>query len=95
MSKHHLSTGKSSISDESSYAKIGEFWDTHDITDFTDDSEIVDFDVSDVLSSKIYYHIETRFVEEIRSIAKRQGITPSALINRWIQEKLRCGASPK
>ena len=80
--------GKSSISNASSYEKIGEFWDTHDFTDCLDDSEIVDFDV-DIQSSKTYYHIETHLSDEMRSTAKRKGVSPSVLLNSWVREKLR------
>ena len=80
--------GKSSISKASSYEKIGEFWDTHDFTDCLDDSEIVDFDI-DIQSSKIYYHIETHLSDEVRSIAKRKGVSPSILLNSWLRERLR------
>ena len=83
-----MAEGKSSISKASSYEKIGEFWDTHDFTDGLDDSEIVDFDV-DIQSSKIYYHIETHLSEEMRSIAKRKGVSSSVLLNSWVREKLR------
>ena len=57
-------------------------------TDCLDDSEIVDFDV-DIQSSKIYYHIETHLSEEMRSIAKRKGVSPSILLNSWVRERLR------
>ena len=83
-----IGKGKSSISKSSSYEKIGEFWDTHDFTDSLDDSEIVDFDV-DIQSSKIYYHIETHLSEEMRSVAKRKGVSSSDLLNSWVREKLR------
>ena len=73
---------------KSSIEKIGEFWDTHDFTDSLDDSEIVDFDV-DIQSSKIYYHIETHLSEEMRSVAKRKGVSSSDLLNSWVREKLR------
>ena len=39
----------SSISKASSYEEMGEFWDTHDLTDYWDQTYKVDFKVSKVL----------------------------------------------
>jgi hypothetical protein len=83
-----MAEGKSSISKAGSYEKIGEFWDTHDFTDYLDDSSLVDFDV-DTQSSKIYYHVETHLADQIRSIASRKGVSSSTLLNSWIREMLR------
>lgn len=80
---------KTSISKASSYEEIGEFWDTHDFTDYLDDSQIVDFNTSDIQSSKIYFHIETDMAKKIRAIAKRKGISGTTLLNSWVREKLR------
>ena len=83
-----MAEGKTSISKASSYEEIGEFWDTHDLTDYLDDSQIVDFNTSDIQSSKIYFHVETDMAKKIRAIAKRKGISGTTLLNSWIREKL-------
>ena len=80
--------GKTSISKASSYEEIGEFWDTHDFTDYLDDSQIVDFNTSDIRSSKIYFHVETDMAKKIRDIAKRKGVSGTTLLNSWVREKL-------
>ena len=82
-----MAEGKTSISNASSYEKIGEFWDTHEFTDCLDDSEIVDFDV-DIQSSKIYYHVETALSDQIHAIAKRKDVSGTTLLNSWVREKL-------
>lgn len=66
-----MTEDKTSISKASSYEEIGEFWDTHDLADYLDDSQIVDFNTSDIQSSKIYFHIET-------DMAKKYAPSPSA-----------------
>jgi hypothetical protein len=40
-----MSENKTSISKASSYAEIGEFWDTHDLSDFWEQTKPVEFDV--------------------------------------------------
>ena len=84
-----MTEGKTSTSKASSYEEIGEFWDTHDLTDYLDDSQIVDFNTSEIQSSKINYHVETDLSDQIRAIAKRKGVSGTTLLNSWVREKLR------
>ena len=83
-----MSEGRTSISKASSYEEIGEFWDTHDLTDYLDDSQIVDFNTSDVQPSRIYFHVETELAQRVRAIAKRKGVSGTTLLNSWVREKL-------
>ena len=83
-----MDEGKTSISKASSYEEIGEFWDTHDLTDYWDQTHPVELEMDDIHPSKTYYHIETELSEKIRSIAKRKGISGTALLNSWVREKL-------
>ena len=79
----------SKIPEFASREEEAEFWGTHDFTDYLDDSQIVDFNTSDIQSSKIYFHVETDMAKKIRAIAKRKGISGTTLLNSWIREKLR------
>ncbi len=40
-----MSESKSSISQAQSYRGIGEFWDTHDLADYWEQTESVEFEV--------------------------------------------------
>ena len=82
--------GKTSISKAGSYEEIGEFWDTHDLADYWDQTHPVEFDViEDIRPSKIYYHVENDLSDQIRAIAKRKGVSGTTLLNSWVREKLR------
>lgn len=83
MKKH-----KSSVSVATSYKEIGEFWDTHDLSDFWDKTKAVSFEV-DIESEVTYYAVDKMLSEKIQAIAQRRGVTADTLINLWMQEKLR------
>lgn len=86
---------KSSISEAQSYKEMGEFWDNHDLTDYWDQTESVEFDV-DIQSEATYFPVETTLSEQLVSIAKQQrGISPETLLNLWIQEKVKEEAAAK
>lgn len=79
---------KSSISKAQSYMDIGEFWDKHDLADYWDRTEPAEFEVG-ILSEMTYYALDRKLSEEVRSLAKKRGVSADTLLNLWVQEKLQ------
>jgi hypothetical protein len=78
---------RSSISKAESYKEIGEFWDSHDLADYWNKTEPVEFEV-DIQSEATYYAIDNELSSKIKSLAKKRGMSASTLLNLWVQEKL-------
>ena len=79
---------KASISKARSYAETGEFWDEHDLSDFWRKTRKVKFDV--VLEPEAtYYPVEKGLSEKIQSVARKQGVPSDALVNLWLEQKIR------
>ena len=76
-----------SISKAQSYKEIGDFWDTHDLSDYWDQTRPVKFDV-DKQSEAIYYPVEQKLSAQISTIARQRGVSPETLLNLWLQEKI-------
>lgn len=83
-----MSRDKSSLSKAQSYKEIGEFWDTHDLGDYWEQTQPVEFEV-DIQSEVTYYPLDVALATKVRSIAKRRGVSPETLLNLWVQEKLQ------
>jgi len=79
---------KSSLSKASSYREIGEYWDSHDLSEVWDKTRKVKFDVS-IESETTYYPVEKSLSERVQALAKKQGVSSDTLINLWIQQKLQ------
>ena len=79
---------KSSISKAQSHMDIGEFWDTHDLTDYWDRTEPAEFEVG-IPSEITYYALDRKLSEEVRSLARKRGVSADTLLNLWVQEKLQ------
>jgi len=79
---------RSSLSNVTSYEEIGEFWDEHDTADYCGQTYPVEFKVN-LQSEVIYYRIDNTLSEQLRSLARRRGISPETLLNLWVQDKLR------
>jgi len=82
-----MGKSRSSISKARSYQEIGEFWDTHDLSDYWDQITPVEFEV-DIQSETTYYPVEKALSEKIHVIAKQRGVSPETLLNLWLQEKV-------
>lgn len=82
-----MAGSRSSISKARSYKEIGEFWDTHDLGDYWDQTTPVEFEV-DIQSEAVYYAIESKLSAKISRIAKKRGVPAETLLNLWLKEKL-------
>ncbi len=78
---------KTSLSRASSYREIGEFWETHDLSDFWEQTKPVEFEV-DIQTEKSYYPLERDLAVEVDKIAQQQGVSVETLLNLWVKEKL-------
>ncbi len=73
----------SSISRAGTLEKMGEFWDTHDFTEFDNpDAPDVDFEISCTVP------IEEDLFARVEKQAKLRGVKVETLVNLWLQQKL-------
>jgi len=72
----------SSISQADSEEKIGEFWDTHDFTDFDTDAPDVEFEITCAVP------IEVELFNALEQQAHKRGVKVETLVNLWLQQKL-------
>ena len=72
----------SSISGADRDEKIGEFWDTHDFTDFDTDAPDVEFEIACAIP------IEIELFTALEEQAHKRGVKVETLVNLWLQQKL-------
>ena len=70
-----------------SLEEAGEFWDTHDSTDYEEYMIPVHFDV-DLKRSVHEVRVADEVLREVTNIARRQGLKTETLINVWLQQKV-------
>ncbi len=83
-----MNKNRSSISKAQTYEEIGEFWDTHNLADYWEQTKPAEFEV-DIQSEVTYYAVDSELSAKIQSIAKQRGISADTLLNLWVQEKLQ------
>jgi hypothetical protein len=72
----------SSISKADSDEKMGEFWDTHDFTEFDSDAPDAEFEVTCTIP------VRQELLNEIEKQAAKRGVKVDDLVNLWLQQKL-------
>ena len=65
------------------------FWDTHDFTEFLDETRPVKLRVGKNLSEGLTVRLDRQDREELERRANDLGIGPSTLVRMWIKERLR------
>ncbi len=76
-----------SISRAQTDEEIGEFWDTHSLADFADQTRKADFEVRAERRRRIT--LAPELYEQIEVQARRQGLGAETLANLWLSERLR------
>jgi hypothetical protein len=67
-----------------------EFWDTHDSTDYFEDSVEVDIqtEFADRLQDQVSLHFDASTLDQIRELAQAQGVSYSYLLRKWVIDRL-------
>jgi len=74
---------KSSIPKSASLEKMGEFWGTHDFTEFDNSSApVTEFTVTCAIP------IELDLLSVIERYAQQHGVSAETLVNLWLQQKV-------
>jgi len=87
-----MGKSRSSISQAQTYKEIGDFWDNHDLADYWDQTQPVNFEI-DIQSEVMYFSLDSGLSTRLRSIARQRGVSPETLLNLWVQEKLQSETS--
>ena len=72
----------SGISKSDNLEQIGEFWDSHDFTDFDTDAPDAEFQI------RCAVPIDPDLLTQMEEEASRRGVSVETLVNLWLQQKL-------
>lgn len=77
----------SSISQARTLEEMAEFWDTHSLADFDDQTYEVEL-TFDPSARRSVVGIETELMAEIRRIAKERQVSTQTLVNVWLRQRV-------
>ena len=77
----------SSISQARTLEEMADFWDTHSLADFDDQTHEVEM-TFDPSARRSVVGIETELMAEIRRIAKERQVSTQTLVNMWLRQRV-------
>ena len=74
-----------------SYEEEANFWDTHSVTDFEDETKNVDiiFELDKPKEGSLILRVQKDLKRKLMRVAKQKGVTVSTLSRIWLTEKLQ------
>ena len=75
------------ISKAASVEEIAEFWDSHSLDDYWEQTKEADFEVRAKQRHRIT--LDPEIYSQVELQARTRGISPETLINLWVVERLR------
>ncbi|MBN1901744.1 hypothetical protein JW926_10515 [Candidatus Sumerlaeota bacterium] len=85
--KENKNSQVSSISKAQTLGEIADFWETHSLDDYWDNTHEVEFEVRAQRRRRITLTPEV--YEKLESYAQMQGVLPETLVNLWLSERLQ------
>ena len=82
-----MTKNKSSIAKAQTYKEIGEFWDTHDSTEYDDVLEDVEMNVG-IKRRHYLIEIDKKISEVLHKNAQMEGISDSVFASKLLQKEL-------
>ena len=77
----------SSISQSRTMEEMAEFWETHSLADFEDQTYEVEM-TFDSSARRSFVGIEPELMEELRRIAKKRQVSTQTLVNVWLRQRV-------
>jgi hypothetical protein len=71
-----------------SYEKMAEFWDNHDLTDYWEQTEPADLEISPQARRRYLVSLDRNLLLRIQEIARIRGLTTGSIVNLFLEQHL-------
>ena len=79
--------GRTGISRATTPEEARQFWDSHSLADYTEETAEVSFEVRAQRRPRIT--LDPALSTQLEGAARSRGLSPDSLVKRWVTEKLR------
>jgi hypothetical protein len=77
---------QTTISKASTLEEVAEFWDTHSLADYWDETHDVEFEIRAKQRRRIT--LDPDVYADLEAQARTRGVLPETLVNLWVAERL-------
>jgi hypothetical protein len=71
-----------------SYEEMGEFWDTHSLADYWDQTEPAEFEISEQTQRRYVVRIDRDVLSRVQQLARVRGVSTESLVNLLLEQRL-------
>lgn len=72
-----------------SYEAIGEFWDTHSLADYWDQTKPADFEIDPDARRRYLVAVDPGLLKQIQKVARQRGLATESLVNLFLAQRLQ------
>jgi hypothetical protein len=72
-----------------SYEEMAEFWDTHSLDDYWDQTEPATFDVAPDARRRYLVAVDGEVLARVQRLARTRGVSIESLVNVLLEQRLR------
>lgn len=76
------------IPEFNSYAEIAEFWDTHSLVDYWDQTEPAEFEISKDVRRRYLVSVDRELLSRVQRVARTRGLSTESLVNLLLEQRL-------
>jgi predicted DNA binding CopG/RHH family protein len=76
------------IPEMKSYEEIAEFWDTHSLADYWDQTEPVEFELDPQARRRYLVALDPELLQRIQKLAQVRGLSTESLVNLLLEQRL-------
>lgn len=72
-----------------SYEAIGEFWDTHSLADYWEETEPAEFEIDPDARRRYLVAVDPDLLKQIQKVARQRGLATESLVNLFLAQRLQ------
>ena len=72
-----------------SYDEMAEFWDTHSLSDYWDQTEPAEFEILSHARRRYLVSVDRDLLTKVQMVARIRGLSIESLVNLLIEQRLR------
>jgi hypothetical protein len=76
------------IPEMSSYDEIVEFWETHSLADYWDETEPAEFEIDPNARRRYLVAVDPELLQRAQKMAQSRGLSTESLVNLFLEQRL-------
>ena len=72
----------------SSYEEIAEFWDTHSLADYWEQTEPADFEIDPNARRRYLVALDPELLQRVHRLAQSRGLSTESLVNLLLEQRI-------